>query len=140
MKDGIQLTNANRKAIARQVYELAEGWWVSWSEERRTDPQSRKFHALCGDVAKQKTWMGRSLTKDQWKVLFISGHAVATKRGADMVPGLEGEFVNIRESSATMSKSRKASLLEYCLAWCAQNEVRLSATDSDQAFFEQEAA
>lgn len=139
MKDSVQITPANRKIVARQVYELPDGWWVSWSEERRTDPQSRKFHALCGDVARQLEWGGKKRTKEQWKVLFISGHAIATKQGADMVPGLESEFVNLRESSASMSKSRKASLLEYTLAFCAKNNVKLTATKEDADFFRQAA-
>lgn len=62
--------------------------------------QNAKFHAMCQDVANQAEFMGRKLTMEQWKVLFISGHAIATNQKADVVPGLEGEFVNIRESSA----------------------------------------
>lgn len=44
-----------------------------------------------------------------------------------MVPGLEGEWCNLRESTAQMSIKRMASLIEYALAYCAQNEIRLSA-------------
>jgi hypothetical protein len=82
---------------------------------------------MCGDVAKLHSFMGRSIKLQQWKVLFISGHAIATGLGAEIVPGLEGEFVNIRESSASMSVSRKSSLIEYISAYCANNNVRLSA-------------
>ncbi|WP_136439572.1 recombination protein NinB, partial [Haemophilus influenzae] len=56
--------------------------------------QNAKFHAMCQDVANQAEFMGRKLTMEQWKVLFISGHAIATNQKADVVPGLEGEFVN----------------------------------------------
>ena len=59
-------------------------------------------------------------------MLFVSGHAIATGIGADVVPGLEGEFVNIRESTASMSKKRGSSLIEYVLAWCAENEVAIN--------------
>lgn len=94
--------------------------------ERRNLEQSAKFHAMCGDAAKQATYMGRKLSSDQWKVIFISGHAIATGLGADMVPGLEGEFVNIRESSALMSKKRIASLIEYVYAWGAGENIKWS--------------
>jgi hypothetical protein len=70
--------------------------------------------------------MGKKWPLEAWKVLFISGHAVATKHGAEVIPGLENEFVNIRESSAGMSIARLSSLVEYCLAWCAENGVRLN--------------
>ena len=50
---------------------------------------------------------------------------MATKEGAEIVPGIEGEFVNIRESTAAMSKGRGASLIEYALAFAANNGVEI---------------
>ena len=88
--------------------------------------QNAKFHAMCQDVANQAEFMGRKLTMEQWKVLFISGHAIATNQKADVVPGLEGEFVNIRESSAQMSVQRLTSLIEYVQSWAVENDVILS--------------
>jgi hypothetical protein len=55
--------------------------------------------------------------------LLVSGHATATKEGSEILPGLEGEFVNIRESTALMSKKRGASLIEYTLAYAAMNQI-----------------
>jgi hypothetical protein len=66
-------------------------------------------------------WGGKPRTAAQWKVLMVSGHAVATKEGAEMVPGVEGEFVNLRESTAAMSVRRSSSLIEYTLAFMAMN-------------------
>lgn len=91
----------------------------------RSVEQNSKFHAICSDVAKQAQYMGRKLPLEAWKVLFVSGHAVATKHGSDMVPGLEGEFVNLRESTASMPVARMASLIEYVQAWCVENEIKL---------------
>jgi hypothetical protein len=91
----------------------------------RTIEQNAKFHAICSDVARQAEYMGRKLDAGQWKLLFISGHAVAAKQQADMVPGLEGEFLNLRESTAQMPVARMASLIEYIQAWCAQNGIWL---------------
>lgn len=88
--------------------------------------QNAKFHAMCGDVAAQCEFMGKKLSLEQWKVLFISGHAIATNQKAEVVPGLEGEFVNIRESSATMSVKRMASLIEYVTAWGVNNGVHFN--------------
>jgi hypothetical protein len=103
-----------------------EGTIAEFKDATRTLEQNAKFHALCSDVAKSGAkWMGKIRTADQWKVLFVSGHAIATGLGAEVVPGLEGEFVNIRESTAKMSKSRGSSLIEYVLAWCAENDKEL---------------
>lgn len=103
---------------------------VTLKEETRRDGQNKKFHAICGDLEKSKfPWMGKPRTAAQWKVLLISGHAVATKLGAEMVPGLENEFVNIRESSAQMSIARMNSLIEYAYAMGTQLGVRFTATE-----------
>ena len=93
-------------------------------EETRRDSQNRKFHAICGDLEKSGLkWMGKPRSAAQWKVLLVSGHAVATKEEAEVIPGLEGEFINVRESTALMSVRRGASLIEYALAFCALHKV-----------------
>lgn len=96
------------------------------SDYKRNIDQNAKFHALLGDIARQVKWCGKQLKPEQWKVLLISGHAVATKQEAEVVPGLEGEYVNIRESSAEMSVGRMASLIEYTVAWATGQGVRLT--------------
>ena len=97
---------------------------VTLKEETRKESQNRKFHALCGDLEKSKfPWMGKPRTAAQWKVLLVSGHAVATKEEAELIPGLEGEFINIRESTALMTVRRGASLIEYTIAFCAVNRI-----------------
>lgn len=91
--------------------------------ETRSDQQNRLLHAMFADIARQAEWAGKKRTAEQWKVLFVSGHAMATKQGAEMVPGLEGEYLNLRESTARMSKARMASLLEYVISWGIDNSI-----------------
>ncbi|MDD2156778.1 recombination protein NinB, partial [Glaesserella parasuis] len=40
--------------------------------------------------------------------------------------GLEGELVNIRESTAQMSVKRMASLIEYATSWGVSNGVHFN--------------
>ena len=115
-----------KKAACREILAADEGHVVTLAEPTRNLEQSAKFHAMCGDIARQKPFAGQMRTPEQWKVLLISGHAVATKQGSEMLPGLEGEWCNLRESSAKMSVKRMASLIEYATAWAALNEVKLS--------------
>lgn len=118
---------ARRRAV-QAVQEAPEGYRVEVSEPKRNGDQNAKFHALCSDIARSGfQWMGKPRTADEWKVLLVSGHAVATKLGAEIVPGLEGEFVNIRESTARMTKSRASSLIEYTIAWMEQHEIEACA-------------
>lgn len=92
----------------------------------RTDQQNRKFHALCADIARSNMeWAGCRRTAEEWKNLMISGHAKATGRASEVVIGLEGEMVQIRESSARMSVARSASLIDYVTAWAVSHGIRI---------------
>lgn len=120
------------KALAT-AWTFCKGWLVAGGSrlvlevrpEARSDRQNRLLHALFSDVARQVEWMGKKRTAQEWKLLFVSGHSVATKHGADLIPGLEGEFLNLRESTARMSKARMASLLEYVMSWALDHGVEL---------------
>lgn len=38
----------------------------------RTIDQNKKFHAMCGDLERQKVkWAGNELDREQWKRLFL---------------------------------------------------------------------
>ena len=112
---------ARRRAVdAAQT--APDGWRVEVCEPKRNGEQNAKFHALCADIARSGVkWCGKERTAEDWKVLMVSGHAVATKQGSEIVCGLEGELVNLRESTAKMGKARASSLIEYTQAWMAQN-------------------
>lgn len=126
-KRRIVLGKLSRPAAHQAIDEAPDGHVMTLAEPTRNAEQNAKFHAICGDIAKSGAqWAGKTRTAEQWKVLLVSGHATATKEGAEMVPGLEGEFVNIRESTALMSVRRSSSLIEYALAFCAMHGVRLS--------------
>ena len=120
------LTHAQARARAiLAVQDAPDGYVVKIAEPKRTGEQNAKFHALCSDIAAAGIpWAGKPRRAEQWKVLLVSGHAQATKEGSEVVPGLEGEFVNIRESTALMSKARSSSLIEYTLAFCAAHDIR----------------
>lgn len=70
-------------------------------------------------------WAGCRRTAEEWKNLMISGHAKATGRASEIVIGLEGEMVQIRESSARMSVSRSASLIDYVTAWAVSHGIHI---------------
>lgn len=121
------LNEQTRERMAQAFVDAPDGFFMTLQPPTRSLDQNAMLHALFGHIAKQAKWHGRVLNAVQWKTLMISAHAIATGLGADMVPGLEGEWVNIRESSAQMGVGRMSSLIEYILAWCSQNNVRLPA-------------
>lgn len=123
---GYRVISALWRAVKPLVSE-GKRIWIVVQEETRTLPQNAKFHAMCADLSKSNmVWMGKRRNTAEWKVLLVSGHATATKEGCELVPGIEGEFVNLRESTALMSVGRGGSLIEYSQAFCAANDVALS--------------
>lgn len=111
------------------LFDAPDNYVVTISEPTRSSDQNAMFHAICGDIAKSgHLFTGKPRKPEVWKVLLISAHAAATSEGSEVVPGLEGEFVNIRESSALMSVRRAASLITYALAYCDTNSIPLTET------------
>lgn len=115
-----------RRRAALAISQAPEGYTVKIEAPKRNGEQNAKFHAICSDIARSgMLWAGAPRSAGEWKVLLVSGHAAATNMGSVMIPGLEGEFVNLRESTALMSKSRSSSLIEYALAFCAHNGLEV---------------
>ncbi|MBD2791742.1 recombination protein NinB [Xenorhabdus szentirmaii] len=101
---------------------------ITIADSSRTLPQNDKFHALCGDVSKQGiVWAGNKWGLQDWKCIFVSGHAKATGKEGQVIEGLEGELVPLaRESTAKMSIKRMGSLIEYSQAWAVYQGVKLT--------------
>ena len=79
----------------------------------RSLEQNSKLHALLSDISKQCEFNGKKRDIDTWKMIMVSAHKIATGGQAEMVIGLEGEVINLRESTTQMSVKRLASLIEY---------------------------
>lgn len=121
------ISDAVRERAVQAVRDAPAGWFVQIGPEGRSPEQGKLFHALCDDIVRSGfRWAGKRPNARQVKILFISAHAVATRADCELVAGLEGEPVLIRESTAHMSHERMNSLIEYTLAWCALNGVPIS--------------
>ena len=95
--------------------------------DKRSLDQNAIFHAIAGDISKSgMEWAGKVRSPSDWKALLVSAHAVATGRPGEVIQGLEGELVAIRESTARMSRERASSLIEYALCFAAENEIPLN--------------
>ena len=118
------VTPEARKNAHRAIDEAVDGSKVTIGPPGRSLGQSAKFHGLCTALEKsQLVWFGKRRSKYAWKVLMISGHAKHLGDEVELVQGLEGEIVNVRESEARMSKTRESSLIEYVTCFMAQNGI-----------------
>ena len=130
-----------RQNALAAVRTAPDGFSVSISEPKRSLDQNAKFHAIVSDIARSPLrWAGKARSAEEWKAILISGHAVATNSQGEVIPGIEGEFVAIRESSANMTVRRASSLIEYTLAFCAQHNIELIETSRRGFLSERNAA
>lgn len=120
--------SGDRRWLLSLINELEPGWTVTIAPPGRSLDQNAIFHALCDDIAKATPeWNGLPMTADDWKQLLILSHAMATDgSGVRLVKDLEGQgLVQLRESSARMSKSRATSLIDYTVSWAASHAIPL---------------
>lgn len=127
-------TAENGAWLGSLVATLPVGWRVTVAPPGRSLDQSAKFHALCADIAKARPeWNGIRMDSEDWKQLLVLSHAVATRGGGvRLLPDLEGTgLVQLRESTARMSKDRASSLIEYAQSWAAAHGVTLTTDRED---------
>lgn len=113
-----------RRRAAQAALEAPEGYIVRITPPTRSLDANAKFHAICSDLARQQPYGGKLRSLEVWKSVIVSAHSIATNEPTEIVCGIEGEFLNLRESTASMSVARMSSLIEYALAYCAMNGVR----------------
>lgn len=93
---------------------------VEFKEPKRTLDQNSKLWACLTDIAQQQEHCGRRYSADQWKILFL--HACG--REVQFIPALDGAgFIPWGQSSSDLSKGEMSELLEFVMAWGAQNGV-----------------
>ena len=122
---------AAKKAACREIMAAPVGHIVRITPETRSLDQNAKLHAMLTDISKQAKYLGAKRDLEFWKGLFVSGWQIATGERPEIVPGLEGEFINIRESTTTLGVKRMASLIEYVTAWAVSNGVRLTEPEAE---------
>lgn len=128
-KTFVLINDQVRKNALAAVYAAPADFVVTVSEPKRSTDQNAMVHALLSDLARSPLqWAGKRRTLDEWKMLMVSAHAVATGKPGEVIPGIEGEFVAIRESTASMGVARASSLIEYVLAFCVENKIELRDT------------
>ena len=94
-------------------------------EETRSTAQNARMWAMLEDVAQQVTWHGRKLSKEDWKHIFSAG-----LKKQDAVPGIDGGFVVLGQSTSKMTVREMGDLMTLMEAFGAEQGVAFSAPES----------
>ena len=95
---------------------------LSVKRETRSTAQNARMWAMLEDVARQVEWHGRKLSKEDWKHVFS-----ASLKRQDAVPGIDGGFVVLGQSTSKMTKAEMSELQTLMEAFGAEKGVRFSA-------------
>ena len=102
--------------------DLTQGITWTMREEVRSDAQNRRMWAMLRDVSKQVVWHGKKLSDEDWKHVFS-----ASLKRQKAVPGLDGGFVVLGQSTSKMTKAEMSELQTLMEAFGAEKGVRFSA-------------
>lgn len=113
-----------RQMAVRAVTRAPAGYVVEVKPKTRTLDQNAKLWALLTDLSEQVNWHGQKLTPDEWKIVMT-----ASIRRQRVLPGIDGGFVAIGESTSKMTVKEFSDLVELIHAFGAQYEVRFSGSE-----------
>lgn len=98
---------------------------LSVKRETRSTAQNARMWAMLEDVARQVEWHGRKLSKEDWKHVFS-----ASLKRQDAVPGIDGGFVVLGQSTSKMTVGEMGDLMTLMEAFGAEQGVRFTAPQS----------
>ena len=101
------------------------------TEESRSNPQNKKFHAIIGQIARQAEHAGAKWDAEAWKRLLIDQWAKDTGRSrGDVVASIDGgDVIQLGIQSRKFTKAEGADFIEWLLAWSAQNGIDIREPD-----------
>ena len=119
------LVHDTARQMAVRAVTRAPAWYVvEVKPKTRTLDQNAKLWALLTDLSEQVNWHGQKLTPDEWKIVMT-----ASIRRQRVLPGIDGGFVAIGESTSKMTVKEFSDLVELIHAFGAQHEVRFSGSE-----------
>lgn len=77
--------------------------------------------AMLNEIASQVVWHGQKLSAEDFKVM-----ATAAIRKQRVVPGIDGGFVVLGDSTSKMSISQMSELISFLEAFGAEHGVKFS--------------
>lgn len=123
MKQSFILSHSEARNRAVEAVKAApHGYAVTVCEKTRTLDQNAMLWPLLAEVSASVDWYGNKLTKEEWKDIFS-----AALKKQKVVPGIDGGFVVVGQSTSIMTKSEFSELLELIMAFAADHGVRIAA-------------
>jgi hypothetical protein len=125
MRQQFKLVHAEaRRRAVDAVTASPDGYVVEVKPATRTTDQNRLLWALLTDVATQVEWYGQKLAPEDWKHIFS-----ASLNQQRAVPGLEGGFVVLGQSTSRLTKREFSDLVDLIQAFGAERDVKFTTPE-----------
>ncbi|WP_033750821.1 recombination protein NinB [Pantoea sp. NGS-ED-1003] len=94
---------------------------ITIQEDTRSLAQNRMLWSCLHDISQQVVWYGRKMDSESWKHVFS-----AALKQQETVPGINGGFVVLGQSTSKMRVSEMRDLITIIHAFGAEQNVRFS--------------
>lgn len=130
MKTAMEWQAADESGLRKALYQahevcvkalLAGPISVGVGRPQRSLDQNAKLWAILADVSAQVDWYGQRLSETDWKNVFSA--SLFQQR---TVPGIDGGFVVLGQSTSRMNKAEFSQLIELIHAFGADHNVTWS--------------
>lgn len=111
-------TDRDRAICARAVERAPVGYVCEIRSETRSTQQNARLWAQLTDVSEQVDWYGQKLTPENWKHVFS-----ASLKKQEAVPGIDGGFVVLGQSTSKMTVAEMGDLMTLIDAFGAERGV-----------------
>lgn len=111
----------DRERVMKYARVCPVGTRCEFKAIKRSLPQNDRLWACLTDIAAQKEHFGRKFPPEIWKILFMR----AWQKEINLIPSLDGKEVVPITRSSDLSRQELSELLEFIVAWCAQEGVTL---------------
>lgn len=118
----ILLIGPIQKQYAKQCIDQAPPDYVCLiTKKTRSIMQNARLWAMLTDISRQVDWYGKKMSPESWKHVFS-----ASLKKQEAVPGLDGGFVVLGQSTSRMTISEMRDMQELMSAFGAERDVQWS--------------
>ncbi len=123
-----------RRRAAACCMESPDGYMVTVNEPTKKRVQEEKYHAMFGDIARQREFMGRKWDADDWKRFLVDAFAEAMRQAGTplhhdgrVVPSLDGQrVVQLGIQTRDFYVREAAEFISFLDAWGGERGVEWS--------------
>lgn len=124
----IFLVGPQQKQFAKQCIDAAPADYVCEIRKKtRSIIQNSRLWAMLTDISRQVDWYGKKLSQESWKHVFS-----AALKKQEVVPGLNGDFVVLGQSTSRMTISEMRDMQELMAAFGAEHGVAWSEPEKQE--------